>query len=559
MKIRSWLYKMARAKSISKCDLITSFSADVKGKEIIKLAMNKKVRWISADVPLFSTSIPNSTVLLKAPATETILDTFASTDFTGSDGSKNWSTPWIESDVDGSGASIGNIGVFSGTECWNFTGNCLQVITKSVGDNVSRTVDLSAASSATLTLWRNNQMTTNTDTTAVTLEVSTDGSNWTTLRTWRDNIDDFGIASESYSLTPYINSATQIRFSVAERTFDSNIYFDNIQIQYSTLQNIYPMAVGADKVWNEPPYLDGQGVTVAVVDSGFTDNVDFQVYGGGASRVVASVDMVDTPQDPTDGYGHGMHVGGIIGGNGNFSDGARTGIAPGVNLVNVKVSESNGMFYASDLVKSLQWVYDNRIAYNIKVVNLSVSSTVAESYQTSPIDAAVEILWNAGIVVVVAAGNSGPGIIFPPGNDPFVITVGAADDMGTPNINDDLMASFSVYGTTEDGFAKPDLVAPGRNILSLLASTDANVYIYHPANRVDTYMFRMSGTSMSTPVVSGAVALLLQNEPTLNPDQVKYRLMATANKDWGGYSATAAGAGYLDIYCSDRGQYNRHC
>ena len=140
--------------------------------------------------------------------------------------------------------------------------------------------------------------------------------------------------------------------------------------------------------------------------------------------------------------------------------------------------------------------------------------------------------------MVVSAGNSGQGIIFPPANDPFVITVGAADDMGTPNINDDVMASFSVYGTTEDEFAKPDLVAPGRNILSLLASTDAIVYTDHPANRVDTYMYRMSGTSMSAPMVSGAVALLLQNEPALNPDQVKYRLMTTANNSWSGYSTT---------------------
>ncbi len=389
--------------------LITSFSAELTGKEIIKLAKNKKVRWISADVPMFSTSIPNTTALLKAPATENILDTFTNANFTGNDGTKNWSTSWVESDAEGLGATIGNIQTFGGTNCWDSTGNCLQVITKNVGDNVSRTVDLSAASSATLTLWRNNQMTTNANTTAVMLEVSTDGSNWTTLRTWRDNDDDIGIASESFDLTPYTNSATQIRFSVSEQAFDLNIYFDNILIQYSTLQNIYPVAVGATKVWNESPYLDGQGVTVAVVDSGFTDNFDFQVYGGGDSRVVASVDMVSTPPDPTDQYGHGMHVGGIIAGNGNFSNGARTGVAPGANLVNVKISDSYGMIYASDLVKSLQWVYDNRIAYNIKVVNISMNSTVAESYQTSPIDAAVEILWNAGIVVVVSAGNSGSG------------------------------------------------------------------------------------------------------------------------------------------------------
>ena len=130
-------------------------------------------------------------------------------------------------------------------------------------------------------------------------------------------------------------------------------------------------------------------------------------------------------------YGHGTHVAGIVAGNGNFSNGARTGIAPGANLVNVKVADSYGMSYGSDLVEGLQWMYDNRLTYNIKVVNISMNSTVAESYQTSPIDAAVEILWFNGIVVVVSAGNSGPGIIFPPANDPFVITVGAADDMGT--------------------------------------------------------------------------------------------------------------------------------
>ena len=196
---------------------------------------------------------------------------------------------------------------------------------------------------------------------------------------------------------------------------DPYIYFDNILIQYTTLKNVYPAAIRADKAWRKPPYLDGQGVTVAVVDSGFAGNTDFQVYGGGGARVVASADMVSTPPDTTDLYGHGTHVGGIIGGNGNQSNGARTGIAPGANLVNVKVADSNGMSYASDLVEGLQWIYDNRAAYNIKVVNISMNSTVAESYQTSPIDAAVEILWFNGIVVVVSAGNKAVRLDLPAG------------------------------------------------------------------------------------------------------------------------------------------------
>jgi serine protease AprX len=531
-------------------DLIKSFSAQLTGKEILKLTKNKKVLWISADMPLFSTSTSNSTGLFKNHTIEDLLDTFESADFTGNDGTRNWSTPWIENDVAGPGAASGSLQVVAGTNCSDSAGYCLQVLTGNAGDNLSRTVDLSSASSATLTLWRNNLMAENTNTTAVALEVSTDGSTWNVLRTWRDNNDDFGAASESFDLTPYLSATTQIRFNVSERTSDSYIYFDNLQILYTTLLNVYPVAVGADKVWDKPFNLDGQGITVAVVDSGFSVKPDFEVYDGGNSRIVASMDLVGTPPDTSDVYGHGTHVAGVLAGNGNLSNGARSGIAPGVDLVNVKVSDDYGMTYASDLVKGLQWVYDNRFAYNIRVVNISMNSTVAESYQTSPIDAAVEILWNSGIVVVVSAGNSGQGLVFPPANDPFVITVGAVDDLGTAAISDDTVAPFSVYGTTEDGFAKPDLVAPGRNILSLLASTDARVYTGHPANRVDTYMFRMSGTSMSAPMVSGAAALLLQSEPTLNPDQVKYRLMTTANKQWDGYSAEMAGAGYLDIYAA---------
>ena len=332
-------------------------------------------------------------------------------------------------------------------------------------------------------------------------------------------------------------------------------------IDTGNLANIYNRAVGADRLWNAPGYLRGQGVTVAVVDSGFADNADFSVYGGGSSRILAAANLATGSTGTTDGYGHGTHVGGVIAGNGNQSNGMRTGIAPGANLINVKVANDQGMSYASDLVAGLEWIYNNRTAYNIKVVNISMNSAVPESYHTSPIDAAVEILWFNGIVVVVSAGNNGgPGSIFPPANDPFVITVGAADDAGTAALTDDVVASFSAYGITEDGFSKPDLIAPGRNIQSLLASTSARVYTDHPANRVDTYLFRMSGTSMSAGIVSGAAALLLQDEPDLNPDQVKYRLMATANNGWTCannqcrvFEEGSYGAGYLDAYAAVNG------
>ena len=323
-------------------------------------------------------------------------------------------------------------------------------------------------------------------------------------------------------------------------------------VSASNLKNNYIRTIGADRVWREAPgYLQGQGVGVAVVDSGITHQVDLYSPSG-AARVVAAVTFNDDLNRTIfDGYGHGTHVAGIIGGDGELSGGAYIGVAPMVNLINVKVSNDNGSATAANLVKGLQWINDNRDRYNIRVVNLSLNSSVPESYQTNPIDAAVEILWFNKIVVVTSAGNTGVGRLYPPANDPFVITVGATDDRGTPELTDDVLASFSAYGTTGDGFAKPELVAPGTNIVSLMPNwSNSALAAAHPDHIVGQYYFRMSGTSMAAPMVAGAVALLLQDEPNLTPDQVKYRLLATARPlD----TRTRAGAGYLDVYAAIHG------
>jgi serine protease AprX len=205
----------------------------------------------------------------------------------------------------------------------------------------------------------------------------------------------------------------------------------------------------------------------------------------------------------------------------------------------------------------LQWVNDNKIRYNIRVVNLSLNSSVAQSYQVDPIDAAVEILWFNKVVVVVSAGNDGRNALYPPANDPFVITVGAVDDRSTSGTGDDRMAAFSGYGTTGDGFAKPDLVAPGVNIISALAGSGALLPAQHPDHLAGGFTgaaayFRMSGTSMAAPVVAGAAALLLQDEPDLTPDQVKYRLMATAHV-LPSAAGPGAGAGMVDIDAALKG------
>ncbi len=327
-------------------------------------------------------------------------------------------------------------------------------------------------------------------------------------------------------------------------------------VDTTKLANAYVKAVRADQVWNNSSYLQGKGIGVAVIDSGVNPQQDLYTTSG-TNRLVAAVAFNSGyNQSSSDGYGHGNHVAGIIAGNGSRSGGAYIGIAPLANIISVKVSDDQGGASASNVVSGLQWVLNNKNAYNIRVVNISINSTVIDSYNTNPINAAAEILWFNKIVVVVSAGNAGSGKVYPPANDPFVITVGAADDKGTASIADDTIPSFSSYGTTSDGFAKPDLVAPGKNIVALMANQNSALALAHSGNVVqknDGTYFRMSGTSMAAPVVAGAVALMLQDEPALTPDQVKYRLKATANKSWAGYSSTRAGAGYLDIVAAVAG------
>jgi serine protease AprX len=324
-------------------------------------------------------------------------------------------------------------------------------------------------------------------------------------------------------------------------------------VDTTNLANAYIRTIKADKVWNSSPYIQGKSIGVAVVDSGINPNGDlFTVMG--ANRQIADVRFNnDYNQTPFDGYGHGTHVSSIIGGDGSESGGKYIGVAPMVNIINVKVSNDDGSARMTDVVAGLQWVLENKDAYNIRVVNLSLNSSVDESYQTNPLDAAVEILWFNKIVVVASAGNRGNGAIFPPANDPFVITVGATDDKGTASLSDDVIATFSAFGQTSDGVIKPDLVAPGTNITARLVNMNMGLASAHPANVVDFQYFRMSGTSMAAPMVSGAIALLLQDEPKLTPDQVKYRLMATANKSWTGYNSNKGGAGYLDVYAAVTG------
>lgn len=338
-------------------------------------------------------------------------------------------------------------------------------------------------------------------------------------------------------------------------------------------------AVNAATAWNAG--YTGSGIGVAVIDSGVTLDSDL---------TNTLVNQSYVTNDAHDYYGHGTHVAGIIAGTGAHSHCYQCtrnlqGLAPGAKIINLRVLDQNGEGSDSNVIAAIDEAISLKATYNIRVINLSLGRPVYESYAQDPLCHAVEEAWKAGIVVVAAAGNNGRsnpsgnygyGTIMAPGNDPYVITVGATNTVETYTRTDDKMTSYSSKGPTAiDHIVKPDLVAPGNHVVSLYDQS-GSLYNSYPGNMVaNDYLmnngdtspsglyFTLSGTSMATPVVSGAVALLLQAHPTLTPDQVKAKLMLTAWKGLPKVSiatdpvtgityamqsdAFTVGAGYLDI------------
>ena len=313
----------------------------------------------------------------------------------------------------------------------------------------------------------------------------------------------------------------------------------------------YQRIVKAPQVWAQG--ISGDGVAVAVLDSGVAADPDLTVP---ANRVVASVNFADqsTASDPG---GHGTHVAGIIAGNGARSDGQFVGVAPQANIVGVRVISSRGSGRISSVIRGIEWTLAHSAAYNIRVLNLSFGAPSTLSYRADPLSAAVEIAWRRGLVVVAAAGNTGPDrdTVLSPGNDPYVVTVGATDDQGTRDRGDDTLAWFSAWGSA-DSNPKPDLVAPGRRLVSVRVPGSTLDALFPDrvvsAQNGSTY-FRLSGTSQATGVVSGAAALFLANNPNLPPDQVKAFLVGTT-QPYGEESGQvlpdpiADGSGLLDAF-----------
>jgi serine protease AprX len=307
------------------------------------------------------------------------------------------------------------------------------------------------------------------------------------------------------------------------------------------------------------PGVNGQGIGVAIVDSGISPHAAL------TNKVVANVSLISGDPSVLDAFGHGTHVAGIIAGNANAASSVTSlfngGIAPGVQLVNVRVLGADGVGRTSDVIAGIQWAIANRARYNIRIINLSLGHPVMEPSATDPLCEVVADAVQAGMVVVAAAGNDGVapdgsrilGGINSPGNSPWAITVGSLNTWGTAKRNDDTITTYSSRGPARfDGTVKPDIAAPGNKIVSLEASgsyiPSAYSYLHRAGNGNNSYM-QLSGTSMAAPMVSGGVALLLQGSPNMSPSQVKMALQAGATymPDAG---LMGAGAGSVNFMAS---------
>lgn len=368
---------------------------------------------------------------------------------------------------------------------------------------------------------------------------------------------------------------------------DPSVAYISPDRSLGTLSNDAAAAINAPAAWRSN--YTGSGIGVALIDSGVSSHRDLNSPGLlPLSRIVYNQSFVPGNSSAADQYGHGTHIAGLIAGNGVSSTGllySKTfkGIAPNAKIINLRVLDENGTATDSTVISAIQKAISLRSTYNIRVINLSLGRGVFESYELDPLCQAVENAWKHGIVVVVAAGNfgryqptDGYATITSPGNDPYVITVGSMKPMDTATRTDDLIASYSSKGPSLiDHIVKPDIVAPGNLLIStetsntvLYSAEPGNLvplsyYVYGGNSSPSTNYFTLSGTSMATGVVSGAVADLLQAHTGLTPDQVKARLMKSASKTFpqsssvydsstgltytSHYDIFTVGAGYLDL------------
>ena len=289
--------------------------------------------------------------------------------------------------------------------------------------------------------------------------------------------------------------------------------------------------------------VSGKGVTIAILDTGISSVPDFTEPN---NRIKAFKDFIANKEEAYDDNGHGTHVAGIAGGNGYRSNGKYSGLAPECDIVAVKILDAEGKGSTGDVLAGMQWVADNKERYGIRIANLSIGTEDIGS--KDPLVRAAEAAWDLGIVMVIAAGNNGPeyGTVTSPGISRKVITVGASDDDHPTQVQGNTLENFSGRGPTSECIVKPDIIAPGSDIVSTRSLTlTAEEIEKRGIQIVDNNYIKMSGTSMAAPIVSGAAALLLQNHPELKPNEVKQKLKHSAKNL--NYNQNQQGWGLIDV------------
>jgi serine protease AprX len=293
------------------------------------------------------------------------------------------------------------------------------------------------------------------------------------------------------------------------------------ELSLSTRQR-WPHVTGVVRAWSGVASGTVSPPAIAIVDSGVDSaRADF---GG---RVLTEVTITDRlPNSPGDGRGHGTFVASIAAG----SAPGYAGAMPNAKLVSIDVVDDTGVANTRDVIAAADWILAHKDVYGIRVANFSLHNSLQSSFRFDPLARAVERLWFAGVVVVAAAGNYGDakaGVVHAPANDPFVITVGASDVLGTVAVTNDVAAPWSAYGYTLDGFAKPELSAPGRYIVAAAPMT-STLASERPDRVIEPGYMQLSGTSFAAPIVAGAAAYVLALHPDWTPSQVKGALMRTA-------------------------------
>ena len=255
----------------------------------------------------------------------------------------------------------------------------------------------------------------------------------------------------------------------------------------------------------EKSFYTGKGIGVCILDTGIYEHIDF------TGRIWTFYDFLDFKRRPYDDNGHGTHVAGLVAGDGTASMGKYRGAAPGCGIIALKVLDRYGNGSQDDVLRALRWIREYRQPYRIRVVNISVGTTCNSKRNHARLLESVEQLWDEGVVVVTAAGNQGPrpGSITAPGSSKKVITVGSSDLL-------EGRSAISGRGPTAECVCKPDIVAPGNKIMSCVPGKPYSYGV-------------KSGTSMSTPLVTGAIACALEKNPALTNTDIKTMLMNSAD------------------------------